>query len=294
MRPSSTIVASSKTNITDREQKAYAFCSDLARSHYENFPVGSALLPARIRPYIAAVYAFARTADDIADEADALGGHTTPAARHAALDALERSLLLAADGSASDEEPIFIALAHTFANTELDVQPFLRLLEAFRMDVNFTRPQTWDDVLHYCSRSADPVGEIILRLTGECTPEALQASNDVCTALQLTNFWQDLSRDLPAGRVYLPPSITLADAIERTQALFVSGSRVGDLVRSWRLRLELRLIITAGNAMLARCRAMRDQLSERRPALVTSDYFALLGSVLTGQWRLYEHTRLHR
>jgi len=287
-------VANNKTNTTDREQKAYAFCSDLARSHYENFPVGSALMPATIRPSIAAVYAFARTADDIADEADALGGHTTPASRHAALDAFERSLLLAADGSASDNEPIFIALAHTFATTALGVQPFLRLLAAFRMDVNFVQPTTWDDVLHYCSLSANPVGEIVLTLTDECTSDALSASNDVCTALQLTNFWQDLSLDLPAGRVYLPYSVTLSDAIERTQALYVSGSRVGDAVRAWRLRVELRLIVTAGNAMLARCRDLGEGLHSRRPALATSDYFALLGTVLTGQWRLYEHTRIHR
>jgi len=283
-----------KTNVSDREQKAYAFCLELASSHYENFPVGSALLPAAIRPFIAAVYAFARTADDIADEADALGGHTTPAARHAALDGLERSLLLAADGSASDEEPIFVALAHTFANTNLDAQPFLNLLAAFRMDVDFVAPQTWDDVLHYCSLSANPVGEIILKLADECTPEALRASNDVCTALQLTNFWQDRSRDLPAGRVYLPPSVSLSEAIERTQDLFNSGSEVGDLVKHWRLRLELRLIVTAGNAMLARCRKMVGRLDTERPALATSDYFALLGTVLTGQWRLYEHTRIHR
>lgn len=287
-------MAKHKTNTTDREQKAFAFCSDLARSHYENFPVGSALLPATIRPSIAAVYAFARTADDIADEADALGGHTTPAARHAVLDALERSLLLAANGSASDNEPIFIALAHTFATTTLGVQPFLRLLAAFRMDVDFVQPTTWDDVLHYCSLSANPVGEIILTLSGECTAEALRASNDVCTALQLTNFWQDLSRDLPAGRIYLPHDVSLSDAIERTQDLFVSGSHVGDAVRGWRLRLELRLIVTAGNAMLARCRAMQGELHTRRPTLATSDYFALLGTVLTGQWRLYEHTRIHR
>lgn len=247
-------------------------------------------MPSDVRPSVAAVYAFARTADDIADE----GGHTTPAARLAGLDAMERSLLAAENGSASDEEPIFIALADTFRRTRLPVQPFLDLLTAFRMDVQFRQPQTWDEVLFYCRHSADPVGEIILRLTGEYTPATAASSSAVCTALQLTNFWQDRSRDLVVGRNYLPPGISLTEAMQRTYALFVRGSQIGDEVRGMRLRLELRLIVLAGHAVLQRCMALGEKLQTSRPALATSDYFALLGRLFLGRWRLHEHTRIHR
>jgi phytoene/squalene synthetase len=236
------------------------------------------LLPADVRPHVAAVYAFARTADDIADE----GGNTTPAARVAALDAMERSLLACKDGSVSHDDLLFTALADTIALYALPLQPFHDLLTAFRMDAVFRPPQTWDEVLAYCRFSANPVGEIILRLFNEYNPTTAAASDAVCTALQLTNFWQDLSRDLPVGRRYLPPDVSLDEALERTQQLFARGADIDRYIRHRRLRWELRLIVLAGSTVLQRCIRHKHELTTYRPALRSTDYLALLGNLVFG------------
>src|SRR5262249_51735088 len=178
---------------------AYAACEQLARSHYENFPVASRLLPAKMRPHVAAIYAFARLADDMADEG------TRPAAeRLADLDRWGARLDAALDGTAVDREPnafVFVAVRQSIQACGLPRALFPDLLSAFRQDVTVPRYATWEALLDYCRRSANPVGRLVLRVAGPdvrgsasgLTADA--ASDAVCTALQLTNFWQDLEID---------------------------------------------------------------------------------------------------
>jgi squalene synthase HpnC len=165
------------------------------RARTENFPVASVLFPRRLRPHLRAVYGFARLVDILGDEWDG--------DRPAALDELERELDACYSGHPS--WPVLQVLAPTIHEFSLPREPFLRLIEANRMDQHVSEYETWDDLKEYCRHSADPVGRLVLgllRLDGE--PELVAASDDVCTGLQLVNFLQDVPRDLELGRVYLP------------------------------------------------------------------------------------------
>ncbi len=175
---------------------AYDTCMKIVVSHYENFPVASKLLSAKIRPHIAAVYAFARGADDIADTA-------RPAhERLARLDEWEEKLVLAQKGVA--ETDVFIALSHTLQQFELPLQSFRDLLSAFKQDVTVLRYPNYEALLDYCRRSADPVGRIVLMLHGIRDEEALRASDAICTALQIANHLQDVKEDAERGIIYMP------------------------------------------------------------------------------------------
>jgi phytoene synthase len=176
--------------------EAFRFCRELAASHYENFPVASWLLPARMRPPLAAVYAFARTADDVAD------GGAPPAQRLALLAEMERGLDAAAQGRG--EGPVFAALAETIRAHGVSIRHFRDLLSAFRQDVEVSRYPDFDSLLGYCRRSANPVGRIVLEMWGIGGEEALRASDTICTALQLANHLQDVRADYLRGVVYLP------------------------------------------------------------------------------------------
>jgi squalene synthase HpnC len=165
------------------------------RARTENFPVASLLFPRRLRPHLRAVYGFARLVDILGDEIDG--------DRLAALDELERELEACYSGEPS--WPVMQALAPTIHEFSLPREPFLRLIEANRMDQRIADYETWDDLKEYCRHSADPVGRLVLgllRLDGEV--ELVGASDDVCTGLQLVNFLQDVPRDLELGRIYLP------------------------------------------------------------------------------------------
>src|SRR6185503_5037614 len=170
-------------------------CRELALRHYENFPVGRFGVPADRRADIHAVYAFARTADDFADEPQYEGR------RIQLLEDWGRKLESCVN---APEEPVFIALGDTVKRLGIPLEPFRDLLSAFRQDVEQQRYAHWDDVLDYCRRSANPVGRLVLLVTGQDRPEVQPLSDDLCTALQLANFWQDLSVDHPRGRCYLP------------------------------------------------------------------------------------------
>jgi hydroxysqualene synthase len=171
--------------------------------HYENFPVASLLCPARLRPPIEAIYAFARTADDIADEGDA-----APAERLASLDAFAADLAaVAARRPPSARWPaVFAALAVAIERHHLPVDLLAALLDAFRQDATTTRYGDRVQLLDYCRRSANPVGRLLLHLYGIEAADALARSDAICTALQLANFWQDLGRDTARGRLYVPES----------------------------------------------------------------------------------------
>lgn len=170
-------------------------CRELALRHYENFPVGRFGVPKDRRPDIHAVYAFARMADDFADEPQYEGK------RLELLDDWGRKLETCRQ---APEEPVFVALGDTIGRLNLPLEPFRDLLSAFRQDVGTPRYAHWNDVLDYCRRSANPIGRLVLLVTAQDSEEARPLSDDLCTALQLTNFWQDLSVDHPRGRSYLP------------------------------------------------------------------------------------------
>jgi len=278
---------------------AYAYCERLARTHYENFPVASVLLPARMRPHVAAIYAFARIADDMADE-----GSRPPADRLADLDDWERRLDAAAGHLPLPHDAhgdVFVALRQTMRDCGLPAQLFRDLLSAFRQDVTTTRYATWEDVLDYCRRSANPVGRLVLRVAGHDHPALDLASDAVCTALQLANFWQDFEIDWRRGRLYVPESIwraagareadldarvltpawraALADVTLRTRLLFAAGRPVCDGVRG-RLRYELRATWLGGTAILDKLEAADFDVFARRVRLTRADAPRLLWRTL--------------
>ena len=278
---------------------AYASCARDAQAHYENFPVASRLLPRRMRHHVAALYAFARAADDFADE-----GQRSIDDRHRLLDGWLCRLRDAvsdqsgpearpvAAGEPSNTHEIFAALGATIREKALPPGLFEDLLSAFRQDVTVSHYASWPAVLDYCRRSANPVGRLVLRI-GDSRDERFDAwSDSVCTALQLTNFWQDLKIDFDRGRIYLPEedmrahgatpahlaegTITpawqraLASAVMRTRALFDEGRPLCDAVQG-RLGFELRGTWLGGIRILDRLEATRFDLIHTRPSLGASD-----------------------
>jgi squalene synthase HpnC len=269
---------------------AYAYCERLARSHYENFPVASHLLPAKMRPHIAAIYAFARIADDMADE-----GNRADAARIDDLfnwgARLDQAVGSGAPGAGPHGE-VFVALRQSIRDFQLPVQLFHDLLSAFRQDVIVKRYETWEDLLDYCRRSANPVGRLVLRVAGHRHDGLDEASDAVCTALQLTNFWQDLQIDWDRGRLYLPAAVWRAagasekgldaerlpdewrsavlDAVEYTRGLFIRGRSVCDGVEG-RLKYELRATWLGGTRILDKLEASRFDPYAQRPKLRWTD-----------------------
>jgi len=175
---------------------AYAYCERLARSHYENFSVATWFLPKRLRQHFYNVYSYCRISDDLGDETG------DPSASLQLLDEWESELNACYDGE--PRHPVFVALAGTVREFNIPKQTFLDLLTAFRQDQHITRYETFDDLLGYCRNSANPVGHLVLYLCGYRDPERWRLSDFTCTALQLANFWQDVSPDYEKDRIYLP------------------------------------------------------------------------------------------
>ncbi len=278
-------------------EAAYAACERLAHGHYENFPVASILVPRRMRRHVAAVYAFARAGDDFADE-----GRRSAEERYRLLDGWLRRLHAAAAaqtpgppaaaGEPAESAEIFLALGATMRSKGLPQQLFEDLLSAFRQDVSITRYATWQELMDYCRRSANPVGRLVLRIADYRDARLDAQSDAICTALQLTNFWQDLRIDFERGRIYLPaeewltrggreealaasrlPSPwtqALAAAAARTQGLFEAGRPLCDVVRG-RLRCELRATWLGGVRILDRLEAVAFDPLVRRPRLTVAD-----------------------
>ena len=269
----------------------------MARAHYENFPVASWLLPRAMRPHVAAVYAFARTADDFADE-----GRRSDAERLGLLDDWERRLHACVAAEQHDpEDQIFLAVGQTIRTCNLPVTFFEDLLSAFRQDITTHRYQTWDGLLDYCRRSANPVGRLVLQIAGYQDPRLDRASDALCTALQLTNFWQDLGRDWQKGRLYVPLDdvdvchaavrdlsdlrmtepwrCALRRVARRTRDLFQAGRPVCDGV-SGRLRYELRLTWLGGMRVLTRLERDDFNVFVARPSLGAGDALPLAAGML--------------
>ena len=282
-------------------EAAYGRCQRLAAEHYENFPVASHLLPRRMRPHIAAIYAFARMADDFADEPG-----TPDDERLRRLDdwraRLERAATIERATDAGDAGQVFLALSHTIRECGLPISLFTDLLSAFRQDVLQKRYGTWNDLLDYCRRSANPVGRLVLKVGGYASPRLEAQSDAVCTALQLTNFWQDLERDWEIGRVYVPESdrvragarledlearrITrewqgvMSEMVQRTRALFAEGRPVCDAVEG-RLRWQLRLTWLGGSRILDRLERSGYDVFRHRPSLGPKDAAGLTWRAIT-------------
>ncbi|HEV7501987.1 MAG TPA: squalene synthase HpnC, partial [Vicinamibacteria bacterium] len=223
--------------------EAFAFCEARVRAHYENFPVGL-FVPREKRPYVHALYAYARAADDFADEPMYEG------MRAEKLDQWEARLHAAYEGRA--EDPIFIALAETVRRLAIPKPLLLDLLSAFRQDTVKTRYETWDELLDYCRRSANPVGRLVLLVFGETDAALPPLSDAICTALQLANHWQDLALDLRRGRIYVPRDVMdrfgvkewdlnagritpefqalMGELVARARTLFAQGKPLCDLV----------------------------------------------------------------
>ena len=206
---------------------AYDFCLQLANKHYENFPVASFLLPAHLRKAVGVIYAFARTADDIADEGDA-----TDTQRLDALTNYEQQLSSIEQANFQGDSAIFIALNDVIKQYALPVSLFQDLLSAFRQDVLQARYQTDSDIRDYCRRSANPIGRLLLHLHGKPSALQLKQSDAICTALQRVNFYQDIQQDLHENdRIYIPlDDFSKAGLSEKS--LFVSNStEVSPIIR---------------------------------------------------------------
>jgi squalene synthase HpnC len=262
-------------------REAYQYCRSIAQNHYENFPVASLLIPARLRDHIYAIYAFARHADDLSDE------------KHdeAALEEWKQLLRLSLVGKA--DHPIFVALSHTINEFNLPVIFFEKLISAFRQDLHKSRYETFDELLAYCDNSANPVGHIVLYLNGYRDKELLHFSDNICTALQLTDFWQDITIDFQKNRIYIPQKTLhqhrvsedqirdrvfndkfknlMESLVEQTKDFFRKGVPLLKSV-SGRLKWELKFTIMGGMAILRKIENIEYNVLKIRPELNKLDW----------------------
>jgi len=272
----------------NKQENAIQYCEHMVRSHYENFPVASWFLPAHLRRPIAVIYAFARTADDIADE-----GNAPAEQRLAELDAYGQQL----ENMQKSEDPVFIALQAISQQHDLPVQLFHDLLTAFKMDVTKKRYTHFDELLFYCQHSANPIGRLLVHLNRKVSAESLKYSDNICTALQLINFYQDLEQDYHENdRIYIPQDEMLSYGISeqhfkklesdnamqnlmqfqitRAREMLLSGKRLGTILPG-RMGFELRMVVAGG---LTVCKKLLNSKSNvfARPRLNKLDWLNML------------------
>ena len=262
----------------------------MAVDHYENFPVASILLPRRLVPAVEAIYAFARSADDLADEGDA-----EPEDRLAALEAYESSLDAIERGEAL-HDPMFARLATVVAQYRLPLQPMRDLLSAFRQDVVTRRYPDYMALLDYCRRSANPVGRLMLALYGVEDMASLRESDAICTALQLINFWQDVAIDWSKDRIYLPLEdlerfgvtpgqiareecddrwrALMRFEVDRARALMMEGAALPGRLPG-RIGLELRMVVQGGLRILEAIERAGYDVFRHRPQLRGTDWMII-------------------
>jgi squalene synthase HpnC len=259
--------------------------------HYENFPVASILMPKRLRKSVAAIYHFARAADDIADE-----GELSDSERLRQLDEFRAELARIATNE-TPLIPLFHTLAAAVHQHPLPIQPFRDLLDAFSQDVVKKRYANFDEVLDYCRRSANPVGNLLLHLYEEATPVNIAYSDAICTSLQLINFWQDVARDYAIGRIYLPLDelaqygVTEAQIaqgtsneawralmkfqVDRARTMMLTGKPLGSILTG-RIGLEMRMIIAGGLRILTKLENVQYDMYNHRPVLKPYDWVIML------------------
>ncbi len=273
--------------------EAAQFCGKLATSHYENFLVATAFCPKPLRPHFYSVYAYCRISDDLGDE---IGD---PVASLALLDWWEGELDAMYAGS--PRHPVFVALQSTVRQFSIPAQPFRDLLAAFRQDQRTLRYHTYNELLGYCKNSANPVGRLVLYLGGYSDDERQALSDYTCTALQLANFWQDVSRDILKGRIYIPledmtrfevaeeviTSRTFSPQfaklmkfeVERTRELFGKGEPLLEMVDR-RLQLDLQMFTAGGTEVLRRVEAQGYDVLTSRPSIPKSRQLIMLAKRL--------------
>ena len=272
------------------KQSAYKEALSFAKSHYENFPVVSFLVPEELRKHVAIIYWFARTADDFADE-----GELAETTRLIELNKFEnrlRNLI-----TENFEDPLELALYSTIKEKNLSPVLFFDLLKAFKQDVVKKRYNNFDDVLEYCKYSANPVGRLILELSGIRDEKAFRYSDKICTALQLTNFLQDTAVDYRKGRIYLPADEMekfgvsekmfelnennlnlkklLTYNVNRAQRLFDEGKHLFTFLHGL-LKYEIRWTVLGGQTVLDRIRKNDYDVLNKRPQLSKKDFLVLL------------------
>lgn len=271
-------------------EESFDYCASITGTHYENFPVASFFLPHEKRQYIQAIYAFSRIADDFADE-----GERTSDERIVLLEDWDKKLQQCFEGEAT--HPVFIALKDTVKRLDIPIEPLRDLLKAFKRDVVQNRYETFDDLLSYCKCSANPVGRLVLIIFNYRDEKLLELSDHVCTALQLANFWQDISIDRKKDRLYIPiedmkrcnyemekwSNGVMEDGfkelmkfeIERTKEIFYLGAELPSLVTK-DLQLELKLIWFGGMAILKKIEKQKYDVWNYRPKLRMKDLFLIL------------------
>ncbi len=274
------------TTLPQNTESAYKACADIVRQHYENFPVASILLPKTLRKPISAIYSFARTADDLADEGDLDASDR--------LQALEQytkyfnNMLAGVSGN----DPVFIALADTISRFDLSPELFTDLISAFQQDITKKRYDNFEEVLDYCRRSANPVGRLLIQLVGKDQPQARKFSDAVCTALQLINFYQDIGQDYEENnRIYLAKNemnaagITedyfsqrindekfnhfMNQQVERADKMLISGYPLCHHIGG-RLGMELKVTIHAAHTVATKMLRTKDCFT--RPRLSKTDW----------------------
>jgi hydroxysqualene synthase len=270
--------------------EGFRYCEKIVRSHYENFPVASYFVPRAMRKYVYSIYAFARIADDFADEPG-----FTLAERIDNLQQWEQYLDECYKGNPTHR--VFSALAETTERFQIPIELFQNLLAAFRSDVTVKRYDTYEDVLAYCCNSANPIGRLILLLFNYRSETMMQLSDNICTALQLTNFWQDVSVDLQKDRIYIPLDDLkkfnyseqellnqnvnsnfcnlIAFQLQRTEKLFAEGKPLLSMVGK-DLSLELKLTWNGGTSILRKIHQQDYDVLTKRTRLSTLDKLGLL------------------
>jgi squalene synthase HpnC len=270
--------------------EAYNHCRRITKSHYENFPVASLLIPIRLRKHVYAIYAFARHADDLSDEKQDKEG------------LLRWKAMLHESVNGKAEHPIYIALSDTIKKFDLPVNLFDKLISAFQQDLQKNRYDNFDELFAYCENSANPVGRLVLLLNGYRDDELFQYSDYICTALQLTNFWQDVKVDIQKDRIYIPKDLQIQyevnegqieraifnsnfralmiSLVEQTMDLFKKGYPLLRKVGG-RLRWELRFTVEGGTAILNKIRGVDYDVLQSRPKLNKLDWAKIALNLLT-------------
>jgi len=290
------ILSAIMNSATPAKQDATQASLALASTHYENFPVASILLPMRLRKPIGLIYAFARQADDFADEGD-----LTPEQRLELLNGFKLELDKITHNQATDSA-LFTALNAMIKQHNLPLAPFYDLLDAFSQDVVKSRYENFGEVMDYCRRSANPVGRLLLHLYGYATPRNIGLSDAICSALQIINFLQDVAIDYKKDRIYFPLdemqkykitekqianaethgtwSMFMEFEIDRARRLLQSGAPLG-LVLPGRIGLEMRMIIAGGERILHKLHKSRGDIYNQRPVLSPRDWLYMSYRAIT-------------
>jgi squalene synthase HpnC len=273
-----------------RLENAYKNSLTFAKSHYENFPVVLFTIPKEIRKHIAIVYQFARQADDIADE-----GNFATETRLEKLNEYENDFNLSLNGKPKND--FWLALKNTIEKFSIEEKLFLDLISAFKQDVIKNRYETFEELLDYCSRSANPVGRILLKIFNVNNIEAITASDKICTALQLTNFYQDISIDILKNRIYLPKEKMklfgveeqqiknkiadenfkrlLKTLLEETKIMFEEGKNIHRYI-SVNFQLQMKMTILGGEKILEKISLIDYDVFNKRPKLSKKDFAIIL------------------